>query len=401
VHKIKLLLNDFGGYPFPVELAHFLSKTGYDVVHCYCDSLVTTPNAFEKNITSSNTSGIETIPIRLHAPFNKYSWVKRWSQEREYGHLVSKLIGRIKPSIVLSANTPLDAMTSIQRATSKCGSKHVFWLQDILGLAMKRILSQKLPVVGGVIGQYYIRKEQLLLKKADRVVLISEDFRDTLKNWQIDHQKVDVIENWAPLEKIPVVDRLNSWSAKRGFDDKIVFLYSGTLSMKHDPKILADLAIHIAGRNGLVLVRSQGMGADWLREAKAKRNIDNLLVEGFGPFNETPIAFGSADVLVGLLEREASEFSVPSKVLAYLCAGRPLLLSMPLENLAAKIVSQHLAGYVVQPSCEAQFLENADLLLSDANLRREMGKKARLYAEKTFVIDKIGAKFDKLFKEIL
>ena len=60
-------------------------------------------------------------------------------------------------------------------------------------------------------------------------------------------------------------------------------------------------------------------------------------------------------MLVAILEADAGVFSVPSKVLSYLCAGRPLLLAVPKENLAAKIVVECGAGLVVEPSDLAGF----------------------------------------------
>ena len=38
---------------------------------------------------------------------------------------------------------------------------------------------------------------------------------------------------------------------------------------------------------------------------------------------------GSADILLGLLEPEATAFSIPSKVLSYMSAGRPIVGLMP------------------------------------------------------------------------
>ena len=66
-------------------------------------------------------------------------------------------------------------------------------------------------------------------------------------------------------------------------------------------------------------------------------------------FRDLPAALASSSVLVALLGEESGEFSVPSKVLTYHCAGRPLLLSVPASNLAARIVEQNSTGLVVPP----------------------------------------------------
>jgi hypothetical protein len=64
----------------------------------------------------------------------------------------------------------------------------------------------------------------------------------------------------------------------------------------------------------------------------------------YQPYGQLAEVLATADVLVALLESSAGIFSVPSKVLAYLCAARPLLASMPKENLAARTIERAGAG---------------------------------------------------------
>ena len=76
------------------------------------------------------------------------------------------------------------------------------------------------------------------------------------------------------------------------------------------------------------------MGFDRL-DSQALKNLTTLPLQTFGVYAEV---LGSADVLVGMIEPDAGRFSVPSKILSYLCACRPIVLSAPLDNLAATII---------------------------------------------------------------
>ena len=96
-------------------------------------------------------------------------------------------------------------------------------------------------------------------------------------------------------------------------------------------------------------------------------------MRGFKPFSEMPEAMAAADVLVAVLEPDAGVFSVPSKVLAYLCGGRPVLLAVPPENLAARIVARETAGLVVPPDDAAGFLAHAETLMARSDLRDDDG----------------------------
>ncbi|MEO1074411.1 MAG: glycosyltransferase family 4 protein [Bacteroidota bacterium] len=385
---MRILSNDFGGYPYPMQLARALAGTGHTVRHTYCASLQTTPQGTLRRLPD-DPADFEVRPLTLGQPLDKYSFVKRWRQEREFGRLVAAEVADFRPDVVLSANTPLDAQATLLKATRKHGAGFVFWLQDIIGVAAERILKDKVPVVGGAVGTYYVQKEKALLRKSDRVVMITEDFRPIMHDWGVDDARLHTVENWAPIEELPLAAPDNAWAKQHGFDDAFVFLYAGTLALKHNPDLLLQLALRTRDRAQIVVL-SQGPGADWLREQQATHRLDNLKVMGFKPFAEMPDALAAADVLVAVLEPEAGVFSVPSKVLAYLCGARPILLAVPPENLAARIVDGHEAGFVVQPDDVAGFVERAERLLDDAALRARMGQHARAYAEATFRIDGIA-----------
>ena len=109
-----------------------------------------------------------------------------------------------------------------------------------------------------------------------------------------------------------------------------------------------------------------------------------------------PEVFGSADVLVAVLTPDAGEFSVPSKVLAYMCAQRPILVSIPVDNLVAKIIAEHNMGFAIPPMENSEFIKAADELIVNPESCKRFGNNARVYAEEKFNIREIGDKFEKL-----
>ena len=106
---------------------------------------------------------------------------------------------------------------------------------------------------------------------------------------------------------------------------------------------------------------------------------------------------GAADVTVGLLETGAGRFSVPSKVLSYLCAARAVLLAAPSANLAAETILEAGAGLVVDADDSAAFVAAAQRLRADAGLRGRLAAAGRAYAERRFVISDIAERFLTVF----
>jgi colanic acid biosynthesis glycosyl transferase WcaI len=400
---MRLLLNDFAGYAFPGELARELARRGHAVAHTHCASLPTTPQGSLAR-QPGDPPGLEFRALALGAPLEKYRFVTRWRQEREYGRRVAAEVRSFRPDVVLSADTPLDAQAALYRASRGVDARVVFWLQDLLGVAAERILRHKVPVVGAAVGRHYVRLEARLLRQSDRVVAITDDFRPLLRRWGVPDDRVSTVENWAPIERLPVGEKGSAWAREAGLSEAFVFLYTGTLALKHNPDRLLDLALRLDGRDvdgrpARVVVLSQGPGADYLREQAAARRLASLDVRPYVPFAHVPDAMAAADVLVAVLEPDAGAFSVPSKVLAYLCAARPVLLAVPTENLAARIVAREGAGLVVPPDDGPGFLDAAEHLLADRGLRDAMGRAARTYAEATFPIGAIADRMERVLDD--
>jgi glycosyltransferase involved in cell wall biosynthesis len=398
---MHVLTHDFAGHPFQVELSRALAARGHRVTHAYCPSLETTPRAALAR-QPGDPEGLAFAPLALGEPLTKYSFVKRWRQERRYGRLAAALAARLHPDVVLSANTPLDAQAALQATCRRLDIPSVFWLQDVIGVATHKLLRRKLPIAGDLVGRHYIALEARLLRRSDAVVLITDDFRPLLRGWGVDDARMTTIENWAPLAELPPRPKNTAWACERGLADAFAFVYSGTMGLKHNPELVARLAESLRDRADVhVVVLSQGPGADYLREARAARGLANLMVQGYEPFERVPDVLGAADVLIAILEPDAGAFSVPSKVLSYLCAGRPLLTAMPLENLASRIVSREGAGVVVAPDDVEGFVAGGRRLLDDAPARAAMGAAARAYAERAFDIEAITDRFERVLEDVV
>ena len=360
--KVKILIHDYAGHPFQVQLSRSLAARGHRITHAYATFLQTPRGALERRTDDPENFSIQGLGISR--PFAKHKFLQRRFQEVEYGRRAAAFIENLKPDWVISGNTPTEAQARLLRASRKCGAGFVSWVQDFYGIAVDKLLRRKLPLAGALIGGYYKRLDRKIMRQSDRIIVITEDFAPLLSSMGIPADRVTVIENWAPLEDLPTRPKDNAWARAQGLADKFCFVYSGTLGMKHNPGLLAALAEHFRDDPQVrILVISEGPGVDWLRNEAQQRGLQNLVLMPFQPFECMPDVLGCADVLVAILEPDAGVFSVPSKVLTYLCAGKPLLAAMPAENLAARTIKRAGAGSVVRTE------HNGDFLAAGARLR--------------------------------
>lgn len=394
---MKILVHDWSGHPFQIALSRELARRGHDVIHAYFQGVQGPKGPMERQ--RSDPLNFSIVGRTMAEPYAKYDFLKRWSQERKYGRELAQFILSERPDVVLSSNTPLDVQKAVLTAVRSSGGVFVFWLQDIISVAMSTLLHKKLPFIGHFVARYYTDVERSLLKRSDHVVCICDDFADFVREWGVAPNRCSVIENWASREEIVPVAKDNSWSRAHGLSDKIVFLYAGTLSIKHDPEKLLRLARRNASNPHFKLVvASEGVGADWLKQQCNKMELSSILILTFQPYEVLSDMLGSADVLVALIEPDAAKFSVPSKVLSYMAAGRSILVSAPSDSFVSRLVKNVDAGLVTSPDASDKFENAAAALMEQTDLRGKCAANARRYAEEKFDVENIANRFLSIFE---
>lgn len=400
---MDIVVHDFSGHPFQAELARRLAARGHRVVHLSSAEYVSGKGLLERR--ADDPPGLTFDQISVGRPFPKYSPTQRSRWELAYGKATSTYL-KDWPGVVITCNVPLLAMTRFVRAARRRKLPWVFWHQDIYSAAMGDELRRRLPgVVAAPAAATFTRMEAWCARAAGHIVAIGDAFTRVYPNWGIDADRVSVIPNWAPLEDIVPTDR-DTATATSIFPDageSLRLLYAGTLGRKHNPLLLVELLrnARAAGVDATLTVVSQGEAADDLAEAaRADRSLP-LRVVPFQPAEILAEVLGSADVLVGLLEPEATEFSIPSKVLSYMAAGRPILGLMPATNPAAADITA-CGGFVADPTADGAQRGAAWLaeVGSDAEQLAQIGKATRAVAETRFNPDRITTQFEKLLSAL-
>lgn len=393
--RMKIIVHDYAGHPFQVQLSRKLAARGHDVLHLYCASTHTPRGELARR--EDDPANFQIRPITLERMIPKNNFVKRYFMEKAYA---TKLVAEVQASgaeVILSGNTPSLPQEKLARWCRGHNVRLVSWVQDVYGLAAYRMLRNKLPVVGALVGKYFIALDKRAFRNSSAIVVISEDFTDILASWGVDRRRIHTVHNWAPLDAMPERPRENDWARGHHLSNKLRFVYSGTLSMRHNPALLLELARMLQEKSlGELIVVSEGPGVEWLAAEAAHQKITTLKHLGFQPFEDLPDVLGSADILVAILEPDAGVFCVPSKVLSYLCAGRPVLLAIPLENLVSRIVEHEQAGLCVNPTDVEGFTAAALQLCDAPEFRHSAGRAARAYADTHFDIERITDRFERI-----
>ena len=390
---MKIFVHDYPGHSFPVHLSRELARQGHMVVHAYAAALESPRGGVQ--IRPSDPSGLAILPLVTSVTMNKYHFIRRVLDERSYGSALVEAVAKAQPDLFITCTTPNDVLDMLRAGLPRT-LQMVWWLQDIYSVGIRSVLNRKLPLFGSLVGWAYRGKEKRFARRADHIVCITPDFIPFLRMLGVPFSKITVIENWAPVDEITPRPQENDWKREQGLCGKTVILYSGTLGLKHNPALLSHAALHFQNQQRddiAFVVATQGLGAEFLKNEVRERGIRNLKVLPWQPYERLPEVLAAADILTAIIEPDAGLFSVPSKILSCLCAGRPIGAAIPFENLAAKTILKAEAGILVHPGDEKGFIAGLEQLLADQGLRTRLGAAGRSYAEKTFDVAKIAKQF--------
>ncbi|HEV7719120.1 MAG TPA: glycosyltransferase family 4 protein [Arsenicitalea sp.] len=389
-NPLKLLFHDYGGHAHTARLARALCRYGFDVSFVSFQGFSTPKGSVcarpddPKNFSASQ--------IGISAPFDKDNLARRMLQQREYARALRAFALAEAPDVIISSNSPLEVQQALLSVSRKRDTGFVFWCQDIHSEAIGRILGRKSRLLGRLAGSYYRQKERRLLRRSDAVIVIADAFKDLLAGapWGLDPSPIKVIENIAPIEDVPQYPRENAWSLANMRPGRRRIVYTGTLARKHNPDMVLALARAL---DVDVWLFSEGSSPGYVAAQAKAEGLQNLFVRPWLSVEDLPKALAAADILFAAIEADAGVYSVPSKILSYLAAGRPIMASLPTQNLAGQTILRAGAGLINEPDDRDGLIGNAERLLGDAELRAAMGQNGRRHAEANFDMETFAARF--------
>jgi glycosyltransferase involved in cell wall biosynthesis len=184
----------------------------------------------------------------------------------------------------------------------------------------------------------------------------------------------------SPVDRVPIPAELSEL-----LDQHFCVVFAGNLGTAQALDTLVQAAVHLQDdpQVRLVIVGS-GSRLAWLKSQQQALGLNNLILAGrFAPQAMPQIFEKSSALLVSLNDNEAFAQTVPSKIQAYLAAGRPILASINGEG--ARVVSEAGAGLTSAAEQVLPLVENIRHLKALGVAEREaMGKSGRDYFDVNF-----------------
>jgi glycosyltransferase involved in cell wall biosynthesis len=235
----------------------------------------------------------------------------------------------------------------------------------------------------GMLTKLLAHIEKFVYRQAGHILVVTEGARENLITKGVPPDKVSVMPHWINENLFGVVDdaAVLLLRQRMNFNDRFTVLFAGNLGLIQSLDTVV-YAADILRQNENILIVFVGDGSDRVRLQNLTISLNLQQRVQFidrQPMENMPAFMAASDVLLVHLKRsELSRYIIPTKTMAYLAAGKPILMAA--EGAAADLINQAEAGIITVPENPSALAEAIRRLAACSDEERlTMGRRGRQY----------------------
>lgn len=390
--------------PKPIEMARELSQRGHTV------SVVTGfPNypsgelypGFRLSLIKREE--IDGIPVVRSFEF-PYHGTRAFGRSLNYfSFMLSALLGSLFAppcDVIYVWHPPLTIGIAAWLIARLRGVPFVYDVQDIW---------PESAVLSGILKEGWLvrmmgKLEKFVYRQADYLLVVTHGARDNLIAKGVDPTKISAMPHWVEENLFEGVDEEVGVAlrAQYGWSDRFVVLFAGNIGLVQGLETVIQAASQLqAGSQALIVLVGDGTDKERLQKLTESLGLGDCIqfIER-QPMKKIPVFMAAADaLLVHLKKSELSHYVIPTKTLAYLAAGKPILMAM--DGAAAQLISEAEAGVVVPPE-DSTALAQAIGALNTTPLaeRLAMGQRGRAYLRTNLAKQKVIGQYEEILQRM-
>ena len=342
---------------------------------------------------------MDGVPIHRVALFPSHdrSGFKRIANYLSFGLFASVLGPRVvkKPDVVYVYNL-ITLVWGAARLKKRYGCRIVYDVQDLWPESVANSGMMKNRVLLWALRRWCDRA----YRKADKIAVLSQGFKQALTARRIPEERIEVIYNWAD----------ESGQARcgggSGFDEQCEIantfnvVFAGTMGTMQGLDTVLDAAAIC--RDDLPKVRfvlvGGGTEVERLKRSAHERLLHNVVFIPRIPMQEMQKVWALAHtLLVHLVDDPLFRITIPSKTQAYLAVGLPVLMAV--RGDAADLIQKSGGGVVFPPEdCAAMAAAVRHLFHMPEDERQKMGHEGKNFYARNLSMDIGCNKFLSLFE---
>ena len=224
--------------------------------------------------------------------------------------------------------------------------------------------------------------EKITYKYADKIIVISEDFKKNIMAKGVPEDKIVVVYNWVDQNAVVDVPREeNSLFDRYALDrSKFYVTYSGNIGLTQNMDMLLEVAQELESEVPDIHFVLIGEGA-YKKQAETivkEKKIGNVTFLPFQPYEEISLVFSLGDAGLVISKPGVGANSVPSKTWSIMSASRPVLANFD-ENELKDILAGNECGIFTKAGDKEAFKQSVITLYENRELCKQYGKNGRQF----------------------
>lgn len=287
-----------------------------------------------------------------------------------------------RPDVVLLETWPLAAARMCMWQAHARGVPVVYYIQDLYPEVLE---NSGIIRKDGLCARLLRAWDRRLCLASTRVIAVSHGMRETLVRTRgLPPGRVTVIQNWIDGDEFRPLPLDEDWRRERDIPaHAFVALYAGNLGIISGADILLEAARRLQHRSDILLVCvGEGVLKDRMQMEANRQGLNNIRFEPFQDRERVPAMHAAADVCLLTIRRDPSNASMPSKLIGYMAAGRPVICAALAETDVGRCVSSAGAGLVVPPGDPDALAQGITYLQAHPREAAQMGIHARQHFDR-------------------
>ena len=288
----------------------------------------------------------------------------------------------------ISSTPPIQG--AMAAMVKKCRRDHIPFVYNLQDIFPDSLVGTGLAKKDGLLWKIGRKIEDFTYRNADKIIVISQDFKRNIMAKGVPEEKIEVIYNWVDQNAVVDVPReQNKLFAKYNLDpSKFYITYSGNIGLTQNMDMLLAVMEELKTEEPDVRLVLIGEGAYKAQVEKivAEKNLSNVAMLPFQPYEDIGHVFSLGDAGLVISKPGVGENSVPSKTWSIMSASRPVLANFD-ENELKEIVNGtsvssttgNPCGIFTKAGDKEAFKEAILTLYNNSELCKEFGRSGRQF----------------------
>lgn len=376
------------------QTAHFMTARGHEVT--VVTGFPSRPQGrpypgFKRRMYRSElTSGGYRLVRCFSAVSSRSSLWSRFLENISFGLTSGWLVLTARRPDAVYANTwAIFASAILALATHLRRVNLILNIQDLYpeSLIVQGRIGQK-----GTVHRGLLALDRRIAKSASAVVLPAPSFVEAYRRGRgVRSDKLHFVPNWLDASQInPDDPRASEFRQRLGIpDDATVFFFGGNIGAAAGVETVIEAFGSLPDvRTAYLVIAGAGANFGACRRQAAELSNPRIRFHNPWPAGETSAALAAADLLILPTRGRQSLASIPSKLIAYMLAARPVLALALAESDLAGVIRDSGSGWVIEPDEPTVLAEKMrEVLGQSREAWRSRGRSGRAFALSNFAAE--------------